>query len=166
MKHDIHNTRYKDSLENTEEVELYDEQGEQIPLDLALKPLGEYEEGLHRAEEDILIKEKYELIKYLNRKVRDYIEDELFDHKAQYVYINSEGRAVAIMTINQSEDIQGLAVVEKYRNQGYGTKTVTEWRNKENKDTVKVNGWFEEAEDFYRKLPFEVYKTRGEVKKV
>lgn len=162
MKYNIQNTRYKEDLE---EQKIYNEEGVETPLKEALRPLGEYEEGLHRTE-DILIKEKYELIKHLNPNVRDYIEDDIFDHREQYVYINSKGIAVAILVINQRSEIQGLAVVKQYRRQGYGTKTVKEWIKQKDRDIIKVNGWFDEAEDFYKKLPFEVYKTRGEVKKV
>lgn len=155
----IRNTRYKIDFETKK---LYDEHGEEVSKKIALTPLGEYKEGLHKAEKDILIDETARVITELcDNETKDFIKDgELIGKR--YVYLNDKGKAVGVMAVD-GEVVTGITVVKEERRKGYGTQMLLDWKNKQGKDHIKVNGVLSNAEEFYRKIPIDVYKMRGEV---
>jgi len=72
-------------------------------------------------------------------------------------YLTESGEVYSAMAVTKdSEIVTAVVTKQEYRGQGHATKLIEQYAELEGKETIKVNGYLEEAEEFFKQLDVEV----------
>jgi GNAT superfamily N-acetyltransferase len=137
---------------------------EAVPLTFALST--EAEPGLHEVrweDEEQPWDLQYATLSLFSfmPRISQYLDLFPFNYDSVWAYVDEERHVISAL-VEQSDGIQVVGTAPGFQRKGYGTKIVEKWAQKKDDETIKVHGWFDDVEEFYRKLNYPVQDTTAE----